>query len=119
MIHDSDLFEAAPPTIELDTSADCGFFSAVLTLCGEHDLATGRDLELALRPLCGRVLIDLSECSFIDSTTISLLIRKARELAREGYTLELYVPRANAAVTRALHVVQMSTLVNVHATCPR
>jgi anti-anti-sigma factor len=116
MLHEPDRFEAASPTIELDTTVARGVYSAVVTLCGEHDLASGPDLERALQPLFGRVLVDLSGCRFIDSTTIGLLIRKARELALEGYSLELYAPPENAAVTRALQVVQMSTI--MHTSSP-
>jgi anti-anti-sigma factor len=66
-------------------------YAATVILCGEHDLATSEAVRVALAPLYGRVLVDLSGCSFIDSTVIGLFVEKARSLTRDGYALELLV----------------------------
>lgn len=93
-------------------------FAAVITLRGEHDLATSSDVRAALGPIYGNVLVDLSDCRFIDSTVIGVLIGKHRELEREGHRLELIVPSANLVVTRSLSLVGMTSLLAVRDSLP-
>jgi anti-anti-sigma factor len=81
-----------------------GDYSAVVALTGEHDLATGDAVRVALAPLGGRILVDLTECAFIDSTIIGILVKKAGELSREGRALELRVP-LDSVVAHALAVI--------------
>jgi anti-anti-sigma factor len=116
MLHEPDRFEAASPTIELDTSAVSGLFSAVLTLCWEHDLVSSQDLERALQSLFGNVLVDLTNCQFIDSSIIRVLLRDHQSRRREGQRLELLVPAANSAVTDTLKVAGVGDLLTVHTT---
>lgn len=60
----------------------------VVEIDGEIDLATVKDLEdpviHAIENGCRPVIIDLSECSFIDSTGLRLLVRAHHLLARDG-----------------------------------
>jgi anti-anti-sigma factor len=93
-------------------------FAAVVALRGEHDLATSADVRAALGPIYGNVLVDLSDCSFIDSKVIGALIGKHRELEREGHRLELLVPPANLVVTRSLSLVGMTSLLVVRDSLP-
>jgi anti-anti-sigma factor len=88
-------------------------FAALVTLRGEHDLATTEQLREALRPLLGDVLVDLSECTFVDSTTIGSLIVAAQELGREGHELSLVVPPANEHIARTLEIVRIGDVVRV------
>jgi anti-sigma B factor antagonist len=66
--------------------ADAGAGERVVRLRGELDLATAPDLERVLlkpRPAGERVVLDLGELRFMDSTGLSVLLR-AEVAAREG-----------------------------------
>ena len=93
-------------------------YAALVSLRGEHDLATEAVLKDALSALFGDVLVDLSDCTFVDSTVIGALIAAAQELEREGHTLSLVVPPENANVARTLEIVRIRELVRVHPRIP-
>lgn len=93
-------------------------YAALVSLHGEHDLATSSALRDALRPLFGDVLVDLSQCSFVDSTVIGALITSAQELEREGHRLSLVVPPENANVARTLEIVRIGELIRILPTVP-
>jgi anti-anti-sigma factor len=102
------------PAIEVEVRpARAPRFAALVTLRGEHDLATTEQLREALRPLLGDVLVDLSECTFVDSTTIGSLIAAAQDLDREGHELALVVPPANEHIARTLELVRIGDVVQV------
>ena len=91
-------------------------YAVVLKLRGEHDLATAVDIQDALDSIWGKLLVDLSECDFIDSTVISVLIRDSRARAREGHNLELLTPLENETITRTLEVAGLRDALVIH-TC--
>jgi anti-anti-sigma factor len=93
-------------------------YAAIVSLHGEHDLATSAALAETLRPLYGDVLVDLSDCSFVDSTVIRALITAAQELDREGHSLSLVVPPENASIGRTLELVRIGELLRVHPRVP-
>jgi hypothetical protein len=53
-------------------------FAAIIKLCGEHDVATSGDVREALASIHGHVLVDLSACSFVDSSAISAFVLESR-----------------------------------------
>lgn len=93
-------------------------FAALVALHGEHDLYTCDALDEALASIAGAVLLDLSDCPFIDSSVIGVIVERARLMRREGHRLELVVPRANAHVARVVDVVGLRTYVAVHERVP-
>jgi anti-anti-sigma factor len=93
-------------------------FAAIVTLRGEHDVATSADVRGALGPIYGNVLVDLSDCGFIDSTVIGALLTKYQELEREGHRLELIASRTNPMIARTLSIVGLDALVVVHDSMP-
>jgi anti-anti-sigma factor len=95
-----------------------GPFAGVVTLHGEHDLATRDQLEDAFGAIFGSVLIDLTDCTFIDSTVIATLVQHARRVDREGHRFEAVAPPANVAITRIIDVCGLRELVTVHDTLP-
>jgi anti-anti-sigma factor len=111
--------DPAPPSIdvELRPSRAAGY-AAIITLRGEHDLATSEGLAVALAQIDGNVLLDLSACEFIDSTTIGVVIGKSQDLTRAGNRLELVVPAENRILGRIVDVVGLRTLVSVHQQVP-
>jgi anti-anti-sigma regulatory factor len=71
------------PRIELEFQpADIPGYAAVLVLCGAHDMATADQIGAALAAVDGNVLIDLSECEFIDSSVIGVLHTRGQRQTR-------------------------------------
>ena len=103
--------------VELAPRAPSGYV-ALVSLHGEHDLASSDELRAALDPIAGDLLVDLSACAFIDSTVIAVLLGKRHALRDAGHRLELVVPAANVPVARVLDVVGMRDLVRVHERMP-
>lgn len=89
-------------------------FAALISCRGEHDLATGPTISEALAAIHGNVLLDLSGCTFIDSTVIGILLRDAQQRTREGHTLELVVPRENRTIARTLVLVGAVHTLAIH-----
>jgi anti-anti-sigma factor len=93
-------------------------YAAVVVLRGEHDLATRDAIAAALDPLEGDVLVDLGECTFIDSSVIGMLLASANRLRGAGHRLELVVPAGNDPIVRVLEIVDIASLVTVHERRP-
>ena len=85
----------------------------ILTLTGDHDLATKPALveELAAVPPDAAVIIDLTRCTFIDSTVIGAILG-ARVPDRPRVSLVL--PPDTSYVTRALSVIGMRDILPAH-----
>ena len=93
-------------------------FAAVVSLRGEHDLATADELARAIQAIDGNVLVDLSDCTFIDSTVIGVLFASSQRLERDGRYLEVVAPMQNANVARTLELVRMRDVIVVHGVRP-
>ncbi len=112
---DSSVFPWTAPTVVVHyESGKAPAFAAVVVLQGEHDLDTCAALEEALEPIFGNVLLDLSDCRFIDSSVIGVIVSEALALHREGHRLELIVPPANRQVTRVVDLLGLRELLVVH-----
>lgn len=108
-----------PERIHVDSrSGPARGYSAVVSLRGEHDLATMPALRVALAPLCGDVLVDLTDCDFIDSSVIGVLVEKHGELRRDDHGLELVVPGEGASVRRIITVTGLHSMLAVHEAVP-
>ena len=85
----------------------------VLTLTGDHDLATKPLLvaELAALTPATAIIVDLTRCTFIDSTVIGAILA-ARLPGRSRISLVL--PPDTSYVVRALSVIGMRDLLPVH-----
>jgi anti-anti-sigma factor len=93
-------------------------YVALIVLHGEHDLGTAEAVRVSLAPLYGDVLVDFSDCDFIDSTVIGTLIGKAKELEREGHRLECIVPPERTTIARVFEIVQLGQLVTIRERVP-
>jgi anti-anti-sigma factor len=84
---------------------------------GEHDLATAPELTRALEQARAHsdVLVDLSECDFIDSTVISIFIRTALEVQAHGERLVVVIPGESGQIARAVHMTRLSEFLPVHS----
>ncbi len=98
----------------LEVLAPAPPYAAILVVRGEHDLATRDAVAAALDPFEGDVLVDLGECTFIDSSVIGVVLASARRLRDAGHRLELVVPTENEAISRVLEIVDIASLVTVH-----
>ena len=89
---------------------------AVVTLSGEHDLAGKPRLTDALATANARlnVLVDLSPCTFIDSSVIGALFSARSQLAARGGRLELVIPQEATAVRRVAELTMLSSLLTIH-----
>lgn len=87
---------------------------------GELDLSTAPDLEgpleRALESGEGSVLIDLTECEFIDSTGIALIVRAWQRLDGGEDARNLVLCSQNEQVRRVLEITGLELSIPVHLT---
>jgi anti-sigma B factor antagonist len=88
---------------------------ALVRVRGELDLATAGDLEAALERTGarGRVVIDLSECEFLDSSGIRVLLTEAGRCESEGGSLAVVAPHPR--VRRPLELAEVDSWLSIHA----
>jgi anti-anti-sigma factor len=112
--------DAQRPAVDIEPYPESApAYAAVVKLRGEHDMATSDAIRDAIRAIFGGVLVDLSECEFIDSAVIGVLLHASNERTREGQRLELVVPTANARMSRTIEVAGVRAILTVHETRPR
>jgi len=89
---------------------------AVVSLFGEHDLGGKQRLSDALAAAGVRrnVLVDLSACTFIDSSVIGALFAARSQLAERGGRLELVIPPEATAVRRVADLTMLGSLLTIH-----
>jgi anti-sigma B factor antagonist len=120
MVWPAPLPAASVPRVELKVSTVSQHNHAVVTATGEIDLYTAPQLqsELTRLPRSGfdRVVVDLSEVEFCDSTGMNVLLAAMKRLRERGGTLELAAPRS--AVRRILQVTGLDTVFTVHDRVP-
>jgi anti-anti-sigma factor len=86
---------------------------AVVSLVGEHDLSTKSSMLDALASAACQpcVVVDLSRCTFVDSSFISVLVAL---YGTEICTVRLVVPETQRVVWRTLQLVQMDRFFAIH-----
>ena len=71
----------------------------VVVLCGEVDLYTAPELKQELHRLVGegatRLVVDMSETTFVDSTTLGVLLSVLKRVRPEGGSVVLVCPDRN------------------------
>ncbi|MFF9817651.1 STAS domain-containing protein [Streptomyces sp. NPDC014006] len=100
-------------SVESSTAADI----QVLTVAGEIDHDTGRQLREALdaaRTAHPRVVVDLAEVTFMDSTGINILLTAHNALTGAGGWLRLAAP--TGPVLRTLQLVAIDTVIECRPT---
>jgi anti-anti-sigma factor len=91
---------------------------AIVSLVGEHDLAQHAPLNEALETAIARrrhVLVDLSECVFVDSTVISLLLHAQDQVVRRGGMFGLIVPDGSTHTARVIEIMRLGDAVPIYA----
>jgi anti-anti-sigma factor len=91
-----------------------------ISVRGELDLSTAPDLEGPLEQALdsgeGSVLIDLSQCEFIDSTGIALIVRAWQRLDSGENGRALVICSQNDQVRRVLEITGLELSIPVHLT---
>jgi len=89
--------------------------SVVVRVTGELDLATVPQLERVLgeRPEGRGLVIDLAECTFVDSACVRMLVGVARETEEAGGKAAIVA--SEPGVLRVLEITALDTLVPVHS----
>ena len=76
--------------------------SVTVTVAGEIDLSTAGDLDAAIRAAeeteTSRIVVDLSDLSYIDSTALEVLLRASSRNRDDGNRIS-FVPSKNDSVT--------------------
>jgi anti-sigma B factor antagonist len=94
----------------------------VIAVSGELDLSTASDLaaplEDAVAAADASVLIDLSECEFIDSTGIALIVRAWQRLDRDAGdgSGRVVICSDNEQVRRVLEITGLELSISIHRT---
>jgi anti-anti-sigma factor len=117
--HAGDLLDGSGPppgpvTIEVVSAQ-----AAVVTLGGDHDVASRAAIAdaFAVASSGRNLLVDLSECSFIDSTIIKLLLQTMRSLEENDARLELVIDGdARGHVARVAELMGISDVIPTHPT---
>ena len=86
----------------------------VVAIAGEFDLSAVPDFEVAMArlPAGARLVVDMGELDYIDSTGISALLRLDARLREAGGTLECVVP-PEGAVRRVFDLVRLGETLSV------
>ena len=89
--------------------------SAVVHVDGELDLAAAPRFEEAVSSIrdAPGVVIDLTGCTFLDSSGVRILLETVRETSERGARLDLVA--ADPAVVRVLEITSVDTMARVHA----
>ena len=102
-------FSLSSETLNGD-GADC-----LVALGGEVDLYTAPELKQELHRLVGkgakRIVIDMSETTFIDSTTLGVLLSVVKRVRPEGGTVVLVCPDRN--VKRIFEITRLDRVVAI------
>ena len=114
LLHDHLDSAAVPTSDDFDVRSETTPAGAgVVYVSGELDLASAPRLEEALAELLADpVVVDLSECTFLDSAGMGVLLSSARTLSGEGRSLR--VATANPRILRVLEITAVDTLIAVH-----
>jgi anti-sigma B factor antagonist len=96
-------------TIALETGVQ------VISAEGEVDLHTAPQLDDLLRSTeSGHVILDLTEASFVDSTTLSIMVASDRRMRSEGR--QFSIAAGNPTVARLLETTGLDRALDVHPT---
>ena len=102
-----------PPTFEIRSSHAAD--ALVVEVTGEIDMASAPRLVQAIEGTADttrRVIVDLSEVTFLDSSALNALVRCQRDLATRDVSLRLVSP-ADRLVRRVFEITQLTGTLGV------
>lgn len=90
----------------------------VIALRGDHDLSTKPQLVAALARLRrepqAAIVLDLRQCTFVDSTIIGTILASRRRVSSHERNVSVVLPDDTSYVYRALSVIGLRDLVPAH-----
>jgi anti-sigma B factor antagonist len=97
--------------VRLETASGNTF---VVVVVGELDMATSPELERALEPAspASRLVIDLTACTFVDSSAIRVLSARAHASSAAGGSVAVVAP--DSGIRRALGIAAIDRVVELH-----
>jgi anti-anti-sigma factor len=114
-VHEPDAPQHYDEHASIDVTLEAtGRYAAIVHVRGGHDIATSRQLRDALASLEGDVLLDLTDCAFLDSSVIFVIFADSNRRTEAGHGLELLAPRENAAIRRTLEIARARDILPVH-----
>jgi anti-anti-sigma factor len=90
---------------------------AIAELIGEHDLGQYERLKVALLSATNRatdVIVDLSRCTFMDSTVVNVLLRIQNVVARERGHFAVVMPGETGPVARVADMMRLAEILPLH-----
>ena len=89
----------------------------IVNVRGEHDLGNRQAIAETLAATGDRcdVLVDLSECTFIDSTVLGVLLAASQEREAAGTRLGLVIPPGTHIVYRITEVAGVAAFLPIYA----
>jgi len=102
-----------PPAFELTSSVAVDIL--LLEVAGEIDMATAPRLAEAMalaQDRARRVVVNLSEVTFLDSSALNALVHARRSLADRGLELRVVSP-ADRVVRRVFEITRLTEPLNV------
>lgn len=103
------------PTVELEIVE--AIDAAIVKLRGEHDFTTKPSIREALTQAAARaprVVVDLSECTFADSSLVQVLVEARARFRVDGVVIEVVIPPAATAVRRLAQLVSLAEILPVY-----
>jgi anti-sigma B factor antagonist len=92
--------------------------SAIVAVAGDADLHSSPELRDRLTDLMDegvtRVVLDLSETTFVDSMALGVLLGTVKRLRTTGGHLDLVVPRPD--IRRIFEITMLDRVFDLHAT---
>jgi anti-sigma B factor antagonist len=92
--------------------------TVVVAVVGEFDMVTSPALDQALGEAVGTadgpVVVDLADCTFVDSSALGALVRAAQRLEQLGRALRIRNPRPH--VRRAIDATGLERLLGLEDT---
>jgi anti-anti-sigma factor len=88
---------------------ECNDGTVVVSVAGEIDLATAPQLSECLREVCGRVTVDLTKVTFLDSSGMAVFAGAYGRAKNNGGSFALRNP--GDAVRRALETTGLGELI--------
>jgi anti-sigma B factor antagonist len=106
-----------PTTFDVRSEELKGGIRAI-TVRGELDMNTAPELERAMEAALdgdgASIMLDLSECEFIDSTGIALIVRAWQKLEGDGGSGRLVLCCINHQVRRLLKITGVESSIDLH-----
>lgn len=108
----------ASPSFRTSRTAD----AFIVEVSGEIDMTTAPELEHAISsadPSTPRVVVNLSEVSFLDCSALNTLIRSNRQLEEQAIPLRLVISPGRPHIRKVFEITQLTAALGVVETLDR